>query len=219
MANITNIFVLISLDQPRFDYDQASRFLLTAENTRQKVSLILTKKDLITQNLLNQYLDRLNQWGYNPYPISVKTGDGVQKLKNTLTNSKIGVFCGPSGAGKSSLLNYLLPYASIPVGDLSKKLSRGKHTTRNVELFQLTNNSLIADTPGFNRPEIDIDPKELAFLFPEIRQQIHTNRCKFRDCLHLGEPGCALDKKFERYSNYKQFLKLMINRRRQYQAG
>jgi len=118
---------------------------------------------------------------------------------------------GPSGVGKSSLINYLIPGKSIPVGDLSKKLKRGKHTTRHVELFSLGQESFIADTPGFNKPDFDIKPHSLGRLFPEIRSQLKNKKCKFRNCLHLDEPGCIISRNWERYDTYRNFVKEMIN--------
>ncbi len=211
VANISDIFAVISLSQPNFDADQVSRFLLAAENTSCSVTIILTKQDLVDKNQLDEHINQLNTWGYKSFAVSIKDGYGISELRNRLEKSTIGVFCGPSGTGKSSLLNYLLPRESIPVGDLSKKLQRGKHKTRHVELFSVAQNSLLADTPGFNRPEIVVEPTDIPVLFPELRKQLVNKRCKFRNCLHLEEPGCAIDKSWERYIYYKQFLESMIS--------
>ncbi|KGG13373.1 MULTISPECIES: ribosome small subunit-dependent GTPase A [Prochlorococcus] len=211
VANISDIYVVISLVLPEFDFDQTSRFLLAAENTGQNVNIILTKSDLIDIFQTNKYIHRLNSWGYKAFPVSVKNGYGMDDLISELNNISIGVLCGPSGSGKSSLINYLLPKAGIPVRDLTKKLNRGRHTTRHVELFALGKKSLLADTPGFNRPEIIVNSKELALLFPELKSQLSNKHCKFRDCLHLDEPGCLVDKNWERYSNYRNLLESMIS--------
>ena len=207
VANVTDIFIIISVMQPRFDPDQASRFLIKAEQTGQNVILVLTKTDLIDSVEAKQYVDRLGKWGYKPFLVSIKNKTGISLLLEKLEHTKLGVFCGPSGTGKSSLLNYFLPEAFIPVGELSKKLKRGKHTTRNVELFSLGKGSLLADTPGFNRPDLTFESKSLSFLFPELRIQLVNNKkCKFRNCLHLKEPGCCVDKNWERYSYYRKYL-------------
>ncbi len=206
VANISNVFVVISFDEPLINFHQVSHFLLAAEQAQQKVDLVLTKNDLIKRTDEMRCIDRLLEWGYSPFSISIKNGNGIDVLSKYLSTIEIGVFCGPSGVGKSSLLNHLIPNKNIPVGELSKKINRGKNTTRHVELFSFNNNCLIADTPGFNRPEIVGEPRQLGLLFPEIRIQLSQEQCKFRDCLHLDEPGCVVSKNWERYSEYRALV-------------
>ncbi len=218
VANVSDIFVVISLESPSLDFKQASRFLLAAEQTGLKVSLILTKKDLIEIDLLNSIIEMFNSWCYYPQVISIKDKQGIDSLKKQLECSRLSILCGPSGVGKSSLLKYLLPQASITTGKLSKKLQRGRNTTRNVEIFNLSQSSFIADTPGFNRPELIIEPRKLASLFPEFKSLLKSNKCKFRNCLHVSEPGCAIDKSLERYSFYKTYLEEMITLHQKFQG-
>ena len=218
VANVTEVIVVISVKNPIFDFDQASRFLLTAEQTGLNVSLLLTKVDLITSNELASQMRRLNSWGYSPLPISIKSAKGLDVWLNQIKLTKLAVLCGPSGVGKSSLLNYLLPKASIPIGDLSVKLKRGRNTTRHVQLYSLGADTRVADTPGFNRPELKVDPIGLQLLFPEIRYQSKKVSCKFRNCLHLDEPGCVIETSWERYQQYRNIIKEMIILRRLYQG-
>ncbi len=212
VANVTNIIIACSVIDPAFDFFQASRFLLTAEQISVHVDLLLTKSDLISDDDLKIMVNRLESWGYSPFAISIKSGEGIDSLlKEIKLGGNLTVLCGPSGVGKSSLLNYILPNARINVGNLSGKLKRGRHTTRHVELYSLDNNVLLADTPGFNKPEFDVEPINLQFLFPEMRNLLANNSCKFRDCLHLDEPGCCIDSSMERYFHYKYFLNEILN--------
>ncbi len=214
VANVTEIIVALSVKEPLFDFDQASRFLLTAEQTGLDIFLLLTKIDLITSTQLFHQVRRLKGWGYNPLPVSTKNGKGLDILLDQIKLTNLAVLCGPSGVGKSSLLNCLLPKESILTGHLSVKLKRGRNTTRNVELYSLGTNTRVADTPGFNRPDVRIDPIELQLLFPEIRSQLPKASCKFRNCLHLDEPGCDIDTSWERYTQYRKITEEMITFRR-----
>ena len=221
VANATNIIILFSVSQPSFDFDQVNRFLVTAEKTNLEVSLVLNKCDLISTHQIHKYTKQLKDWGYNPIIISIKNAQGLDLLLAKIKSFKLSVLCGPSGVGKSSLINFLLPKKSLAVSAVSKKLQRGRHTTRNVELFSLDKDCLIADSPGFNRPDIAIEPIKLPYLFPEIRSQIELkgNSCKFRDCLHRDEPGCVIEKDWQRYSFYRECLEEMIILHRQAQEG
>nr|WP_320673728.1 ribosome small subunit-dependent GTPase A [Prochlorococcus sp. MIT 1341] len=211
VANVSNIIVVLAHKEPVFDFTQASRFLLTAENTGLSVDFLLTKMDLVSTDEMNKQLARIDSWGYRPFSVSVKTGEGLKRLKEHIFRKSLSVVFGPSGVGKSSLLNKLIPGTDLKVGTLSEKISRGKNTTRHVELFSLSSNSRVADTPGFNRPEIFVEPSKIAALFPEIRSQLKDYPCRFRNCLHLDELGCGLNKNWERYSFYRNFVQEMFS--------
>ena len=213
IANVTNVVVLLSVSQPKLALDQASRFLITAEKAGVEVTLVLTKIDLITSEQLIQIVKQLQDWSYLPIPISLKNGNGIELLLRKLKSTYLSVLCGPSGVGKSSLINHMLPKEAIRIAPVSTKLKRGRHTTRNVELFYLSKGSLVADTPGFNRPDLEIEPEKIQFLFPEIRSQLTNDFCKFRDCLHKDEPGCLVNKNWQRYSLYREYLEEMLTLR------
>ncbi len=219
VANVTLVSICIAVDQPLFDVEQISRFLLTVESANIKPLVILTKIDLITKNDLNLYVNKLKLWGYESIAISIKNAQGIDLLIKRFRKTKLTVLAGPSGVGKTSLINHLIPSVLLPTSTVSKKLKRGTHTTRHVELFSIGNESLIADTPGFNRPEIVCEPSSFVYLFPEFRAQLTESQCKFRNCLHRDEPGCVINKNLERYSFYRENLEEMINSPHSYQAG
>ena len=219
VANVTLVSICISADEPLFDMEQTSRFLLTAECANIEPLIILTKIDLITKNDLILYINKFKSWGYDCIPVSIHNSQGIDSLIERLRKTKLTVLAGPSGVGKTSLINHLIPTVSLPTSSVSKKLKRGTHTTRHVELFAIGNGSLLADTPGFNRPEIVCEPSGFAFLFPEFRTQLSNSQCKFRNCLHRDEPGCVIDKDLERYPFYRENLEEMINSPLPYQAG
>ena len=219
VANVTLVSICISADEPLFDMEQTSRFLLTAECANIEPLIILTKIDLITKNDLILFINKFKSWGYDCIPVSIHNSQGIDSLIERLRKTKLTVLAGPSGVGKTSLINHLIPTVSLPTSSVSKKLKRGTHTTRHVELFAIGNGSLLADTPGFNRPEIVCEPSDFAFLFPEFQTQLSNSQCKFRNCLHRDEPGCVIDKDLERYPFYRENLEEMINSPLPYQAG
>ena len=115
---------------------------------------------------------------------------------------------GPSGVGKTTLLNMIIPGLQNRIAPVSNKIKRGINTTRNVELFSLSNKSYLVDTPGFNMQTLQIDIFELSNLYPEIYKQVVLEgiKCKFRNCLHINDLGCNLNKNFERYVFYKEMI-------------
>ncbi len=217
VANVTLVAICISVKEPLFDSDQTSRFLITAESANIKPLIILTKIDLINKNDLNSYINKLKLWGYDPVPVSIKNVQGMDLLLEQFRETSLTVLAGPSGVGKTSLINHLIPSLSLRTSSVSKKLKRGINTTRHVELFTIGNGSLLADTPGFNRPEVVSDVSGFALLFPEFRAQLVNSKCKFRNCLHRDEPGCVINKDLERYSFYRENLEEMINSHLPYQ--
>lgn len=209
VANADQILLVFALAEPTLDPHQLSRFLVKAESTELHVCLCLSKSDLVTTNEQQHWRSRLEAWGYPPLLISVYKLLGLPELSAYL-NQQITVVSGPSGVGKSSLINHLVPEANLRVGEVSGKLARGRHTTRHVELFELSSGGLLADTPGFNQPELNCPPEELAHHFPEVRQHLAIASCQFSDCLHRNEPGCVVRGEWERYQYYLDMLEEAI---------
>ena len=150
--------------------------------------------------------------GYTVIQTSAETGAGVEELRQVLSG-KFAAFTGNSGVGKSSILNVLDPGLNLPVGEVSEKLGRGRHTTRHVQVYAI-GDALIADTPGFSSFDTDqmevILKENLQYAFPEFGQYIGT--CQFRDCSHRKEPGCAVTAALATgeigKSRYESYLKL-----------
>lgn len=219
VANVDQIVVVVALAEPTPDPLQITRFLLTAEACGQPVQLVLTKADLVSHGDVEGWCRRLALWGYEALPIGLgPAGESaapadLQRLRcRLLARPGIAVVCGPSGVGKSSLLNALLPDLALRVGAVSGRLRRGRHTTRHVELFPLpgsgaaSGGTLVADTPGFNRPELPLRVDALAPLFPELRLRLQRQTCRYSNCLHLGDPGCTVGEDWDRHPLYRQCL-------------
>ena len=183
VANAELILLVFALEEPTLDPWQLSRFLVKAESTALQLRLCLNKCDLIESAQQQWWQQRLQQWGYDASYISVEQQLGIERLLSHL-KGKITVVAGPSGVGKSSLIDALIPTVELRVGKVSGKLQRGRHTTRHVELFELPGGGLLADSPGFNQPDLDCLPSNLAHYFPEARARLEQGSCQFSNCLH-----------------------------------
>ncbi|OIP70869.1 MAG: ribosome small subunit-dependent GTPase A [Oscillatoriales cyanobacterium CG2_30_40_61] len=231
IANANQILLVFAIAEPELEITALSRFLVKAESTGLEVCLCLNKCDLVSSDALLFWRDRLLNCGYYPLFISVNSrleytvdseGRVLEKSifqaentfqENTLLHQlkdKTTVISGPSGVGKSSLINQLIPSLNIRVATVSGKLGRGRHTTRHVELFQLPTGGLLADTPGFNQPELECHPEELIDYFPEAKRRLSTGKCQFSDCSHRDEPNCIVRGDWERYPIYLEFLETAI---------
>ena len=213
VANISNIYVICSVEEPKLNLSQVNRFLISAESIGVEVSLVLTKCDLISEKRRLFLIDKFNKWGYQPITLSLRELSNFSNLLIELKKKKCSIFMGPSGVGKTTLLNMIIPSLHNKTAPVSPKIKRGKNTTRNIELFSLSDKSYIVDTPGFNIQSLEIDFGLLQNFYPEIYKQIFEERkkCKFRNCLHLNDEGCNLDKSFERYEFYKEMIESLKN--------
>ncbi|MFZ7132052.1 MAG: ribosome small subunit-dependent GTPase A [Eubacteriales bacterium] len=212
ICNITQVVIISAIVDPEINYLFLNKIAVMAESIGIKVTLCFNKVDLIGEEERDEILHQFINTNYHIIFTSVKTGTGIEELKKKMYN-EISVFSGASGVGKSSILNKIIPELQLQTGELSSKVSRGKHTTRHVELYQLDHNSFIADTPGFSNIDIikDIPEQELKFLYPDFSQ--YDGKCKFHSCLHHKEPGCAIKAAVEgeeisstRYESYIQLL-------------
>ncbi len=208
VANISNVYIIFSVEEPELNLSQVNRFLISAESIGVEVSLVLTKCDLISDKRRSFLLDKFGKWGYQAITLNLHKSDHFEDLLAQLKKKKCSIFMGPSGVGKTTLLNKIIPGLQNSTAPVSNKIKRGKNTTRNVELFSISNQSYIVDTPGFNMQPLEVDIRLIPYLYSEIHKQVIDEgiRCKFRDCLHLNDEGCNLNKSFERYSFYKEMI-------------
>jgi len=208
VANISNIYIIFSVEEPEINFSQVNRFLISAESMGVEVSLVLTKCDLISDKKRSYLLDKFEKWGYQVITLNLQKSDCFNNLLAEVKQKECSIFMGPSGVGKTTLLNMIIPGLQNSTAPVSSKIKRGKNTTRNVELFSISNQSYIVDTPGFNMQPLEVDIKLLPNLYSEIYKQVIEEgiKCKFRNCLHLNDEGCNLNKSFERYSFYKEMI-------------
>ncbi len=199
IANIDFIGILFAIKSPNFDFTNFQKMLLNANFQDIPAVLILSKIDLVSQKELEEFLDKFRQIFKNTisvFPISTQTNAGLTKLKQYI-NEKSVVISGPSGAGKSTLINTLIGEEMLTTNDISQKTKKGRHTTTESRFFMSAPHSYIIDTPGFSTldfPKLE-NKKKLEKLFPEFLKFIPD--CKFRDCIHVNEPDCAIKENVE----------------------
>ncbi|WP_027634172.1 ribosome small subunit-dependent GTPase A [Clostridium hydrogeniformans] len=189
VSNVTQAFVVFAAKNPDINMDLLNRFLVLCENNNIKAVVCLNKIDLCTKEELEDFKLLLNNIGYEVLPIKAKEGYNLDNLKERLKGN-VTVLCGPSGAGKSTLLNKFSGRELMETGEVSKKLGRGKHTTRHSELIDVEEGFLV-DTPGFSNIDITfIEEEDLMHCFPEFKE--YNGGCKFSTCLHNKEPHCSV---------------------------
>ncbi len=224
IANVEQAVILFSLKNPLLSLTLLDRLLVLAEANYLNILLCLNKTDLLTPADARDVQDIVAVYqhiGYKVITMSVFKDDRAEEIKPFL-EGKISVVAGPSGAGKSALLNRLHPGLKLKTGLISKKMKRGRHTTRQVALIPLVCGGLVADTPGFSQLLLKgLGSGELTFFFPEIARL--AAGCRFNSCLHLREPGCVVKEKTgtkeiaaTRYKNYLQILKEIQEMERSY---
>ena len=210
VANVDALVFVAANVNPVTDPFLIDRVSVIAEEADCELIVCLNKTDLDPGDALYRVF---TQAGFTVVCTSAETGEGIEALREAL-RGKISAFTGNSGVGKSSLLNRLLPGLDIPTAAVSEKLGRGKHTTRHVELFELEKDSFVADTPGFASFEIEqvrpIPKERLQYDFRDFAP--YLGACRFYDCTHRREPGCAVAAAVEHgeipESRYASYLRL-----------
>ncbi len=190
LANLDQLIFVVSTCSPSPNYLILDKFIAIAEYKNIRPIIVLTKIDLEDCAEIERIYGNI---GIEVYKADYSDDESIERIRQLLSG-KISAFTGNSGAGKSTLLNAVDPTLNIPTAEISKKLGRGRHTTRHAELYKLAEGGYIADTPGFSTFETNkydiIRKEELSACFTEFDE--YTGDCRFKDCSHTCEKGCAV---------------------------
>lgn len=220
VANVDQAVIIFAAAKPEPNFNLLDRFLVMM--LRQNVSCVVcfNKQDVVGNEQLKLLEETYVSCGYQVVFTSAVTGQGMDEFKKLLEN-KTTVLAGPSGVGKSSIINEVKPDAKMETGEISRKIQRGKHTTRHSELFHVDGSTYILDTPGFTSLYIEgMEKEDLKDYFQEFEQ--YEPYCKFNGCVHMNEPQCGVKDALEqgkiskiRYENYK-FLYEELKQQKKY---
>ncbi|MGN0331797.1 MAG: ribosome small subunit-dependent GTPase A [Lachnospiraceae bacterium] len=219
VANIDQALVVFAVTKPSPHFNLLDRFLVMMESKQIPVLLCFNKEDLADFSEIERLKQIYSQCGYPCIFTSAIENKNIEQIKELL-RGKTTAIAGPSGVGKSSIINILQPKANMETGSISRKIERGKHTTRHSELFWIEGDSYIMDTPGFSSLYVnDFEKEELKYYFPEFEK--YEGKCRFNGCDHIHEPGCAVKEAVEkgiisrvRYDDYNEMYQELKNKRR-----
>ena len=209
VSNIDQVVIVSAVKEPELSFSQLNRYIAFAKYHKINAVLCFNKNDLSSDDkMIEKVFSIYEPLGYDIIFTSATEGYGLDEFKEILKN-KISVLAGSSGMGKSSLIN-AISGLELKTKEVSKKTNRGTHTTRHSEIISIDKDTRIVDTPGFSNLKFDfIMPNEVDMLFDEIYQ--YKKDCKFPDCLHINEAGCAVKENLDkidstRYESYLEFV-------------
>ena len=214
-ANIDLVFLVITLKNPETFTTFIDRFLVSAAAFGIETVLLFDKMDQYTEEeleMVNELKELYASIGYQSVFCSTKSGQGMSELRN-LMKDNTSIFSGHSGVGKSTLINTVAPELRLKIGEISEQHGQGQHTTTFAEMFDLSFGGRIIDSPGIRGFGIaDIDKEEIARYFKEFFKA--SENCKFNNCQHLSEPGCAVKSELEEgaiaESRYQSYLSMVL---------
>lgn len=218
-ANVDQALVVFAAASPRPNLNLLDRFLISMSQQKIPVKICFNKMDLVIQSELEELTGIYENCGCPVIAASVREQEGLEQIRKELLG-KTTVVAGPSGVGKSSLTNYLQPCAAMEVGEVSKKIDRGKHTTRHTELIWIEKDTYFLDTPGFSSLYLqNLEWERLKDYYPEFAP--YEDYCRFQGCMHISEPDCAVKEALEkgkisrsRYENYAALVDELKSQRK-----
>ena len=219
VANIDQALVIFAAREPKPNLSLLDRFLVIMEKQDVPVIICFNKQDLCDEEEVGRLKEIYEACGYPVVLASAKQGEGIEEIKSRL-RGKTTTVAGPSGVGKSSLTNLLQNEVQMETGEISKKLGRGRHTTRHSQIIQIEEDTWLYDTAGFTSFYVEeIEKEELRFYFREFSK--YEGTCRFQGCTHTHEPGCMVKNALEegkiskeRYENYLELYGELKEKRR-----
>lgn len=208
VVNIDLALIIFAAAKPQPNFNLLDRFLVMMQYQKVPVTICFNKTDLVTEEELHVFSDVYERCGYPVVYTSAGEKQGIDKLLSILEGKTTAV-AGPSGVGKSSLVNCLQPEAGMQTGEISRKIERGRHTTRHTEIIPVHGNTYIMDTPGFSTLDLPgLEKEMLQQFYPEFAE--FEPFCRFQGCSHISEPDCGVKEALAegkisslRYDNYR----------------
>jgi len=219
VANVDQAFLIFAMENPKPNFLLLDRFLIMMEQQGIPVVICFNKKDVGEKKEMEKLYEIYTGCGYRVVLSSTYEGEGMDEIHEIL-KGKTTVVAGPSGVGKSSITNCMQGEVQMETGEISKKLKRGKHTTRHSQVIPVEKNTFLVDTPGFSSLYLtDMKEEELRDYFPEF--VMYEPQCRFQGCMHIHEPGCAVKEALsegeisqQRYDNYLALYEELKEKRR-----
>lgn len=219
VANVDQAFLIFAMENPKPNFLLLDRFLIMMKQQEIPAVICFNKKDVGEKKEMEKLYEIYTGCGYRVVLSSTYEGEGMDEIREIL-KGKTTVVAGPSGVGKSSITNCMQGEVQMETGEISKKLKRGKHTTRHSQVIPVEKNTFLVDTPGFSSLYLtDMKEEELRDYFPEF--VMYEPQCRFQGCMHIHEPGCAVKKALsegkisqQRYDNYLALYEELKEKRR-----
>ena len=219
VANVDQAFLIFAMENPKPNFLLLDRFLIMMKQQEIPAVICFNKKDVGEKEEMEKLYEIYTGCGYRVVLSSTYEGEGMDEIHEIL-KGKTTVVAGPSGVGKSSITNCMQGEVQMETGEISKKLKRGKHTTRHSQVIPVEKNTFLVDTPGFSSLYLtDMKEEELRDYFPEF--VMYEPQCRFQGCMHIHETGCAVKKALsegkisqQRYDNYLALYEELKEKRR-----